>query len=381
MPEPYRHSMTSIQPQSPFTPTLASGPVHRVETVVVGGGQAGLATAHWLAEAGRECLVLEERERIGDQWRERYDSLRLFTPARVDGLPGLDFPGRASAFPSGRELADYLEQYGDSLGESVRTGVRVLSVDRVDGSFLLTTTAGAVSAENVVVAIGSDAVPNVPEVSAALDPGIRQLHSSQYRNPAQLLPGPVLVVGAGTSGADLAMEAVGAGHETWLSGHHPGEIPGNERVRAPLFWFAANHVLTLRNPLGRRARAAMRAAGRAPLVRTRRADLDAAGVHRTQARTVGAVDGKPRLDDGAVLDVANVLWCTGYRRDYSFVPAVRLDDDGFPLEHDGAAEGVPGLYFVGLFFQSAFSSHLVGGVGRDAKAVADQITARVPAVR
>lgn len=369
--------MTSTQPQTPLPVEPGPAPGQRVETVVIGGGQAGLATAHWLAEAGRNCLVLEERERIGDQWRGRYDSLRLFTPARVDSLPGLPFPGPRSAFPTGRELGDYLERYAASLSVPVHTGIHVLSVHPVDGGgFRLTTTGGQLAAENVVLATGSDAVPRVPQVSAALDPGIRQLHSSQYRNPAQLLPGPVLVVGAGTSGADLAMEAVGAGHETWLSGRHPGEIPGNERVRAPLFWFAANHVLTLRNPLGRRARAAMRAAGRTPLVRTRRTHLDAAGVHRTQARTVAAVDGKPQLDDGTVLDVANVLWCTGYRRDYSFAPAVRLDADGFPLEHDGAAEGVPGLYFVGLFFQSAFSSHLVGGVGRDAKAVADQICAR-----
>lgn len=369
--------MTSIQPQIPLPPAPVSAQVHRVETVVVGGGQAGLATARWLAEAGRDFLVFDEHQRIGDQWRARYDSLRLFTPARVDSLPGRPFPGPRGAFPTGRALGDYLQQYADALGPHVRTGVRVLSVTALAaGGFSIVTDAGEYAADHVVVATGSDAVPKVPDVASELDPGIRQLHSSQYRNAAQLLPGPVLVVGAGTSGADLAMEAVGAGHETWLSGRHPGEIPGNERVRAPLFWFAANHVLTLRNPLGRRARAAMRAAGRAPLVRTRRADLDAAGVHRTQARTVAAVDGKPQLDDGTVLDVANVLWCTGYRRDYSFLPAVRLDADGFPRERGGAAEGVPGLYFVGLFFQSAFSSHLVGGVGRDAKAVADQICAR-----
>ncbi|MDP9885252.1 putative flavoprotein involved in K+ transport [Sinomonas atrocyanea] len=369
--------MTSFQPQTPLPPAPGGAPVHRVETVIVGGGQAGLATAHWLADAGRDCLVLEERDRIGSQWHERYDSLRLFTPARVNGLPGLPFPGPPDVFPTGGALGDYLEEYGGTLGGRIRTGVRVLWVNALPaGGFGIVTDAGEYAAENVVVATGSEAVPKVPDVAAELDPGIRQLHSSQYRNAAQLLPGPVLVVGAGTSGADLAIEAVGAGHETWLSGRHPGEIPGNERVRAPLFWFVANHVLTLKNPLGRRARAAMRAAGRAPLVRTRRADLDAAGVHRTQARTVGAVGGKPELDDGTVLDVANVLWCTGYRRDYSFVPTVRLDADGYPIENGGAAAGVPGLFFVGLFFQSAFSSHLVGGVGRDAKAVADQICAR-----
>jgi putative flavoprotein involved in K+ transport len=368
--------MTSTQPQTPLPAAADGAPARRVGTAIVGGGQAGLATAHWLAEAGLDCLVLEARERIGEQWRERYDSLRLFTPARVDGLPGAPYPGPGSAFPTGRELGDYLESYAAALGDRIRTGVRVASVEADDGGgFRLATSAGELVAENVVITTGADAIPRIPEVAGALDPGIRQMHSSRYRNPSQLLPGPVLVVGAGTSGADLALEAVQAGHETWLSGRHPGEIPGSERVRGPVFWFLANYVLTLRTPIGRKAAPKIRT-GSAPLVRTKRADLDAAGVRRVAARTVGAVDGRPQLDDGTVLDVANVLWCTGYAHDYSFVRPAVLGTDGYPLQTDGAAEGVPGLFFAGLVFQRGFYSHLVGGVGKDAKAVADMIAAR-----
>ncbi|GAB3269938.1 NAD(P)/FAD-dependent oxidoreductase [Sinomonas notoginsengisoli] len=367
--------MTSTQPQTPLPPRHDDNP-RSVETIIIGGGQAGLATAHWLAEAGSEFLLLEASERIGAQWRERYDSLRLFTPAIANGLPGEPYPGPRFAFPSARELGDYLESYAVPLADRILTGVRVTSVVALDGAgFRITTTAGEYLADNVVIAVGSDATPKVPEAAARLDPGIRQMHSSQYRNPGQLLPGPVLVVGAGTSGADLALEAVQTGHETWLSGRHPGEIPLNERIRGPLFWLISTYVLTLKNPIGRRVRPKIRS-GSAPLVRTKRADLDAAGVHRTQARTVGVVDGRPQLDDGTVLDVANVLWCTGYRGDYSFVPAATIGPDGFPAQVDGAADDVPGLFFVGLVFQRAFSSHLVGGVGRDAKIVADMIAAR-----
>ncbi|GHG53556.1 oxidoreductase [Sinomonas cellulolyticus] len=368
--------MSSIQPQTPL-PLGSDEHPRRVETVIVGGGQAGLAAAHWLAESGSDFLVVEAAERVGDQWRQRYDSLRLFTPAIANGLPGAPFPGPRFAFPSARELGDYLETYAAPFADQILKGTRVTRVDALDdGGFRVATSAGTIDAAHVVVATGSDAEPKIPEVTALLDPGIRQLHSSRYQNPDQLLPGPVLVVGAGTSGADLALEAVRSGHETWLSGRHPGEIPGNEFVRGPLFWLVSNYVLTLKNPIGRRVRPKIRS-GSAPLVRTKRRDLDAAGIHRTQARTVGAVDGKPQLDDGTVLDVANVLWCTGYRGDYSFLPVgVQIGTDGFPAEHDGAADGVPGLYFVGLMFQRTFASHLVGGVGKDAKVVADMIHAR-----
>ena len=371
--------MASIEPLVPGTAGSTDEGGGRVETAIVGGGQAGLATAYWLARAGHECVVLEARARIGDQWRARYDSLRLFTPARTDGLPGTPFPGPGSAWPTGRELADYLEAYAGSLDVPIHRGVRVTSVDRdADGGFVLETTAGELRADNVVLAAGSDAAPKVPEFAAELDPGIRQLHSSGYRNPAQLLPGPVLVVGASQSGADLALEAAQAGHETWLSGRHHGEIPVDERIVGPIFWIAQNYVLTLKTPIGRKMRPVIRHGG-SPLIRTKRADLDAAGVRRTQSRTVGSSGGLPQLDDGTVLDVANVLWCTGYRPDYSYVRPATVGADGFPAETLGLADGVPGLFYVGLLFQRGFYSHLVGGVGRDARFIADRIAERAAA--
>jgi putative flavoprotein involved in K+ transport len=223
-------------------------------------------------------------------------------------------------------------------------------------------------------------MPRVPDCAADLDPGIRQLHSSGYRNPGQLLPGAVLVVGAAQSGADLALEIARAGHETWLSGRPMPEVPvpfGSRRMRLglPVLWFLANHVFTVRTPMGRKMQPAIRQGG-TPLIRVRRADLAAAGVHLTEARAVGVDDGRPALADGTVLDVANVVWCTGFRQEFGLVSPDVRGDDGYPRGDGGIVTDLPGLYYVGLLFQTAFASMLIGGAGRDAKRIAAHIAAR-----
>ncbi len=380
---------TTSSPTEPHTPSTSSSrrrtghpdPPPVVETVVVGAGQAGLSTAYHLHRRGRPCLVLDAHERVGDQWRRRYDSLRLNTPARYDGLPGTPFPAPGSAWPTGREMADYLEAYAAEHGLDVRGGTAVERVERCpDGRYDVSTSSGRVRADHVVVAIGGERAPRVPDVSREVDPGIRQLHSSEYRNPAQLLPGPVLVVGAGQSGADIALELVRTGRETWLSGTPRGEIPVDlesrrARLAQPLLWFAANHVLTVRTPVGRRLRPRVRGGG-APLLRVKRADLVAAGVRCTGERVAGVDEGRPRLVDGTVLDVANVVWATGYVQDFGLVHPPVTGPDGWPLDDGGVVPSSPGLYFVGLLFQRGFFSMLVGGVGRDADRVAGHIAAR-----
>ena len=235
-------------------------------------------------------------------------------------------------------------------------------------------------ADNVVLACGAEQIPQVPDVAGELDPGIRQLHSSGYRNPGQLLPGRVLVVGAAQSGADIALEIAGAGHETWLSGRAMPEIPvpfGSRRMRRalPVLWFLANHVFTVQTPIGRRMQPAIRRGG-TPLIRYKRSDLAAVGVHLTEARTVGADDGRPVLDDGTVLDVANVVWCTGFRQDFGLVRPDVTGEDGYPRGDAGIVSDTPGLYYVGLLFQTAFASMLIGGAGRDAERIAAHIAAR-----
>jgi putative flavoprotein involved in K+ transport len=278
-------------------------------------------------------------------------------------------------------LGDHLERYVARWGLAVRAGVRVGAVDRQPGgAYQLSTSEGTILADNVVVACGAEQLPKVPGFAGELDPAIRQLHSSGYHNPGQLLPGPVLVVGGGQSGADIALESVQAGRETWLSGRAMPEVPvpfGSRRMRLamPVLWFLANHVLTVKTPMGRRMQPRVRNGG-APLIRTRRADLEAAGVHLTEAKTVGADDGLPVLADGTVLDVANIVWCTGFRQEFGLVRPDVTGDDGYPAGDGGIVESSPGLYFVGLLFQTALASVLIGGAGRDARRIAADIAVR-----
>jgi putative flavoprotein involved in K+ transport len=350
-------------------------------TIIVGAGQTGLATAYELTRAGVACTVFDAHSRVGDQWRQRYDSLRLNTPAKWDSLPGMAFPAPANTWPTGREMGDYLEKYVADNGLDVRCGMPVRRVERRgDGTYEVTTSGGTFTARNVVVATGCERVPRVPGFAEQLDPGIRQLHSSAYRNPGQLLPGPVLVVGASQSGADLAVEIARAGRETTLCGRVHGEVPVDiegpkARLVAPLLWFIANHVLTMRTPMGRRARPQIRTGG-TPLVRVRRKDLDAAGVRRIEEHVEGVVDGQPRTESGEVLEVRNVVWCTGFRQDFSFIHPNVTGPDGWPMDEGGVVPSSPGLYFVGLVFQNGFYSMLIGGAGRDAAFIARHVLAR-----
>lgn len=354
----------------------------RAETVIVGAGQTGLATAYHLKRHGISAVVLDEHPRVGDQWRVRYDSLRLNTPARYDSLPGMKFPADDDAYPTGREMADYLAAYVERFRLDVRNGSHVTSVRRDDDGdeFAVTTDTTTYRARNVVIATGCEHLASTPDVAGVLDPDIRQLHSSAYHGPKQLLPGPVLVVGAGQSGADLALETAKAGHDTWLSGKPSAEVPfeiGSRRAKIilPVLWFVANHVLTLRTPIGRRLQPKIRKMA-APLIRTKLAHLTAAGVHLTPERTVGSRDGRPMLADGRVLDVANVIWCTGFRQDWSMIDPPIVAPDGWPRSAGGVVHDVPGLYFVGLLFQRGFYSMLIGGAGRDGRFIAGQIAAR-----
>ena len=359
----------------------------RIETVVVGGGQAGLAVGYHLARRGRPFAILDANERIGDAWRRRWDSLRLFTPARYDGLPGWPFPAPAWSFPTKDQVAGYLEAYAARFELPVRTGVRVDRLSRDGERYVMTAGRHRYEADQVVVASGGYQRPRIPAFAAELDPGIVQLHSSRYRNPSQLREGGVLVVGAANSGAEIALEA-SREHRTWLSGRHPGQEPfrpggRGDRLWLPVIWFLATRVLTVRTPMGRavqrkfHAQAATHAG--LPLARIRPEDFAAAGIERVP-RTAGARGGRPVLDDGRELEVANVVWCTGFVPDFTWIDLPVLAEDGAPGHDRGIVGAEPGLYFVGLVFQYALASSLVGGVGRDAEHIAEQI-ARIAAAR
>ncbi|MCI3239998.1 MULTISPECIES: flavin-containing monooxygenase [Streptomyces] len=361
-----------------------------IETVVIGGGQAGLATGYHLARRGRPFVILDAGERVGDAWRQRWDSLRLFSPARFDGLPGLPYPGPAWSFPTRDEFADYLQAYAAwaELPVRTRTAVRRVSYDGEGGRYLVETDGDLrYEADNVVVAAGHDRLPKTPAYAGQLAPHIRQLHSADYHNPGELQDGPVLVVGAGNSGADIALE-LARSHRVLLSGPHPGQLPWHiERrpahVLVPALFFLFRHVLTVRTPIGRKVRPKVLAHS-APLIRVKSADLKAAGVERV-ARTTGVREGRPVLADGSTPDVANVVWCTGYRPDISWIDlpdAHVFDEDGEPAQRRGVVDCSPGLYFVGRLFQYAVASSMIQGVGRDAEHVVRHLVARSgPAAR
>jgi putative flavoprotein involved in K+ transport len=354
-----------------------------VETVIVGGGQAGLAVGHHLTRRGRDCVILDASERVGDSWRKRWPSLRLYSPAAVNGLPGMPFPAPSHSFPTAYEMADYLEAYAQRFALPVRTGMPVDRLERNGDDYIVEAGGRRFEADNVVVATGvyQHDHPMIPPFAAELDPGIRQLHSADYRSPAQLQEGPVLVVGAAHSGGDIAHEVALAGHRTLLSGRDTGQIPFDiegrkARFLFPLLRLVATRVLTVSTPVGRKAKAKIRTHG-GPLLRVKRGDLEAAGVERVLDRTVGVEDGKPVLADGRVVDIANVVWCTGFRNDYAWIRfPLPVDADGYPEQERGVVASSPGLYFAGLPFLHSFASMLIVGAGRDGQRVAKHIVAR-----
>lgn len=355
--------------------------IERVETVVIGAGQAGLATGYHLARRGRPFVILDSGARVGDNWRCHWDSLRLFSPAKAASLPGMRFPGPPMSYPTKDEMADFLAAYAAAFELPVRTGVRVTRLSRGGNGYVVSTNRSTYECDNVVVASGSfGRTPYVPDFAGELDTGIVQLHSSAYRNPAQLQPGGVLVVGASHSGGDIAFETGNAGHPTVLSGPIHGEVPFDleakrMRVLFPALIFLAKHVLTLRTPIGKKMRPDVRAHG-GPLIRVKQEDLRGAGVELVSARTAAVRDGLPVLDDGRVLEVTNVVWCTGFRQNFSWIDLPVIGDDGWPMEQRGIVSTAPGLYFTGLAFQYAFSSMLVTGAGRDAAYVVKHLATR-----
>ena len=353
----------------------------RVQVVVIGGGQAGLSVGYCLKRRGLSFVILEANPRIGDSWRKRWDSLRLFTPAKYDGLVGLPFPAPSYSFPTKDAMGDYLEAYARRFDLPVRTGIKVERLSRDRTGYIVDTAERRFEADHVVIAMATYQAPRVPDFAQSLDPGIVQLHSSEYKNPGQLRPGDVLLVGAGNSGADIAIE-LARSHRTFLAGRHPGHVPFRiegriARAVLPIVFRVIFHrILTVDTPIGRRARPSIITKG-GPLIRVKPADLEAAGVARTP-RVAGVRDGKPLLADGRVLDVANVIWCTGFTPGLSWVdvPAPIHGADGEPVHDKGIVAGEPGLYFVGLHFLYALSSTMIHGIGRAAARIADTIQAR-----
>ena len=350
----------------------------RIHTIVIGGGQAGLSVGYHLAERGINFLILDANNRIGNAWRNRWDSLRLFTPARYVELPGMRFPGNGETFPTKDQIADYLEFYAERFQLPVQCGVRVDRLWKDGGHFVINAGRLQYEADNVVIAMANYQVPQIPSFVQNLDPSILQLDPQSYKNPWQLQEGGALVVGVGNSGADIAID-VARSHQTWIAGKESGHIPWDintsfaRKIAFPIIRFLGHHVLTLSTPVGRKKRPQL--LNRAtPLIRVKPKDLTDAGIQRV-GRVVGAQDGKPLLEDGRTLEVKNVIWCTGYEPGFSWIDLPVFDQTGSPAHERGISK-VPGLYFAGLHFQYAMSSATLIGIGRDTEYVVKAVETR-----
>jgi putative flavoprotein involved in K+ transport len=355
-----------------------------LQTLVIGGGQAGLSVGYYLAKRGISFQILDANQRVGDAWRKRWDSLRLFTPARYAGLPGMPFPARGDVFLTKDEVADYLESYARRFNLPVRNGVRVDRLFEEDGRFVATSGSQRFEADNVVVAMANYQSPRMPSFARELAPDIVQLHAHDYRNPSQLQDGGVLVVGVGNSGADIAIE-VAKTHPTWISGKESGHVPFPiesfmaRNVFVRIVRFLGHHILSLGTPIGRKQYAKMLSQA-APLIRVKPEDLVAAGIKRVD-RVTGVQNGRPLLADGRTLDVRNVIWCTGYHPGFSWIDLPVFGEDGRPQHDRGVVTKVPGLYFVGLHFLYAMTSATLTGVGRDAALIVRAINDRARVAR
>ena len=340
-------------------------------TIIIGAGQAGLAMGYHLSMINEDFIIIDENEKVGDSWRRRWDSLLLFTPAQYNSLPGFPFPSERGTYPTKNEMADYLEEYVKKFKLPVRLNVRAKHLSKKRHGFEINTGKGILTSDRVVIATGTNPVPRVPDFAKELDKSIFQIHSSQYVNPDSLPPGQVLVVGAGTSGVEIAIELAGK-RKTLISGNPTFHIPDPVfRYAGGLYWWLIRNLLTVRTPIGRKARKSILRGG-SPLIRVSASDLDLAGVDRIP-RIAGIKNGKPRLDDGHIVEVSSIVWATGYKPDFSWIDPDITDGTGWPVTKKGLSTTVEGMYFMGMLFQYGLTSGLVGGVGRDAAYIGKHI--------
>jgi putative flavoprotein involved in K+ transport len=349
---------------------VTNNPKTHWNTIIIGGGQAGLAAAYYLKKRGTDFIILES-ENIGNSWRKRWDSLCLFTPSEYDGLPGMPFPSPSGTFPSKDRVAGYLEEYARYFSLPVLSNTKVHRLTSASAGFELSNSNKKFTSDHVIIASGTNPVPKIPAFSAEIDPGIYQIHSSAYTSPGSLPPGDALVVGAGTSGVEIAIE-LSHSRKAMIAGTPTFHIPDHVfKYAGGLYWWFVKNVLTVKTPMGRKAKPQILKGG-APLIRVSVKDLHDAGV-KIMPRVTGIKNGLPVLQDGTTVHPTVIIWCTGYKPDFSWVQPVITDETGWPVTDRGVSAVLPNLYFVGMPFQYALTSGLIGGVGRDADYVVNKI--------
>jgi putative flavoprotein involved in K+ transport len=338
------------------------------DVIVVGGGQAGLAIGYFLAQQGRRFAILEAAEEPAAAWRARWDSLKLFTSARYSGLPGLRFPGDPDSYPGRDDVASYLTDYARHFALPVELGSRVRSVHRVEDRYRVELDDRGYTADQVVIATGPFQVPFVPSIADGVGQDVFQVHSTRYRAPGDLPDGPVLVVGAGNTGFQIA-EELSATREVHLSiGSRQTPLPQRILGR-DLFWYLDKTGAMRKS---RDTRIGRRLEGRDTLIGSNPRTLRKRHGVRLHPRAADAWGRTIRFSDGSELDVGAVIWATGFRNDHSWIDAP-IFDDGQRVVHRRGVTVSPGLYFLGLTWQHTRGSALIGWVADDAAYIADQI--------
>jgi putative flavoprotein involved in K+ transport len=352
---------------------------HKV--IIIGAGQAGLSVGYFLKKRNIPFLILDANKRVGDSWRTRWDSLRLFTPAKFDGLAGMPFPASPNYFPTKDEMGNYLENYAKHFNLPVRSNVKVDGLSREGNKYRITADEEHFEAEHVVIAMSNYQIPKIPAFAKELNPDIVQIHSFNYRTPSQLQEGAVLVVGAGNSGSELALEAARNNHEVWLSGRDNGYLPFHiEGTLAKLILIRLlirilfHRIITTNTPIGRKVRSKVTSKG-GPLIRNKPKDFVNAGIKRIPKIT-GVENGLPVDENHQVINVKNIIWCTGFYPSFSWIdiPAFKNKE---PMQNRGVVKNKPGLYFVGMHFLYSLSSAMIHGAARDAEYIAKTIGARL----
>ena len=273
--------------------------------VIIGGGQAGLTTGYFLKKAGKDFIILDENKNIGDSWRNRWDSLQLFTPAQHDSLPGMPFPAFKDSFPGKDQMADYLQIYAARFSLPVHSGVKVNHIYSSGNHYEIELPGEKLLADKVVIATGTNPHPNIPSISEHISPDIFQIHSSSYYNPESLPAGDVLVVGAATSGIEIALE-ISKTHKTFISGRPPFHIPDKVfKYAGEVYWWFASNILTINTPIGKKVKEKIIHGG-SPLIRVSYDDLEVAGVE-TLPRLNELNNGRPQFENGSALNVSSII--------------------------------------------------------------------------
>ncbi|MDN4607948.1 flavin-containing monooxygenase [Sporosarcina highlanderae] len=342
----------------------------RYGTIVIGGGQAGLAMGYYLKQSNESFLILDKGQELGEVWKDRYDSLQLFTPRMYSSLPGLILEGKQHGFPSKDEIADYLKRYAEAFALPVALNTQVLSVTRNEMGFCVETTKGIFYALKVVVATGPFQTKRIPAFASSLSEDVLQLHSSEYKNPGQLKQGNVLVVGGGNSGAQIAVE-LSELRETYLAiSKKPSYFPLTISGKSVFWWLDKLGILKVRNTsiIGN-------------LIQKKGDPLFGSELKNAirnlsvtlKGRVVNGKDEQIIFDDSTTLEVNNIIWATGFQQKYDWIQVDGVFDQQDKIIHNRGISPVKGLYFLGLPWQSRRGSSLLQGVGYDAKYIIEHM--------